>query len=358
MTYCVGWKTSKSVFIVADTGITSAHSAFKGHPSGVEPLPSSLGEHVENVSGGVTEEGMYKVFNTEDKILLGFSGEIKLGFELRRQITAQLATGRSCEQSIKNAIATITPLKNISDLSVITGFMIDDRPVLLCFNINGDEKISKDNDIVQIGSASKMLNNVMLKVIRHWSKCNIQDSAHLAYVSSYLQHYSVHNYMPSIDAAGVFWGQRINKEGITQQDDILYALYANNNGKMDHLDIIKVFFRKKYLLIFSTLADTYKCIAVVDNFSKEEFEKDMESLYQALKDENKFNYYSFLSKNQRIITVVVTKNNPSNKFFTFESFEKLTFSNMSHEFLSKILVTLNPSKGGEGILFNVLVDPN
>ncbi|PHN03878.1 hypothetical protein [Flavilitoribacter nigricans] len=72
MTYIAGFKNKDSVFIVGDSSITYLNKrTFKRKRT-------TIGQKVIELSGQFTHEECLKIYNIENKLILGFAGQVEV----------------------------------------------------------------------------------------------------------------------------------------------------------------------------------------------------------------------------------------------------------------------------------------
>jgi len=313
VTYCVGWKTSSSIFVVADTGVTGNNSVMDTLPIDVPQLPSSFGECSSTANNQFTEEAIYKVHQVNEKIIFGYAGRIRLGHQFLQLLKSALQQSKEAYSAITSAIASCTPLANPNDLQAVIGCFVNNKPILLAFNADGMGKLVEVDAPVHLGSARSFLSPTVDGFVRSFIANGFDDQHHLPLATSIMQHFSVHNLLPALNAAGIFFGGQLTNERVVWQRDTIYCLYAFHKGSLSGIDYIRVFFRNGILVVCSTLSNSCRFIDVSDGRQTDlaHYEQKLERLIGELKNERRAKFYVFLSKMHRTITVVDTDYNCS-----------------------------------------------
>jgi len=357
MTYCVAWKSSHSIFMVADTGVTGKASMMDAAPISVSEQQkySSFGESHSVIEGQYTDELLYKVHQVNDQLLFGYAGAVALGHELLQLIKSSLQRSENVITAIQLAVASLTPLTKPNSLQAVFGFFMENQPILYEFNGDGAEQLREAFIPVHLGSARNVLAPVVGPVLQMFIERTCNDDLQLPYATSILQHCSVHSSLPSVAAAGAFFGGRLTQHGMAWQEDTIYCLYAFHRGSLTPIDFIRVFFRNDTLLIFSTLSNSQKAIQVTNelslNDSVYEYETELNRLFDQLTNERRAKYYVFLSKAHRTITVVHAGYQCANQYFSIDDHQL----HISGELMQKMATCSEPeNKAHQRFVFHWL----
>ncbi len=321
MTYCVGWKTKHSIFIIADTGISSTKSVASLLPNNwLENFPSSIGEKNDYINGKITEELLYKVRNINNKLIYSFAGNVTTGLNFSIILKQAIEVCDDERTAIEIAVKSCTPLNKNNEFSAMIGFMEGSIPSLVGFNLFGNNKLTEVDEIIHLGSGKEFFSGVTNWIINSMKEMNYGPDVCLTIMAGYLQHFSIHYQLPLMLVGGVFFGGKISESGFKWMQDISYILYADDSkaitGKMDK---ILVMFREGFLIIKSTINNSHKFIYIHQEEEKldtEKVKKNIVELNERYKTYYETDQYIFLSKRHPIITLIDMNNNYENEYFS------------------------------------------
>lgn len=211
MTYVVGWKDEKNVYVVADSALSSELKSD-------EISISSFGE-IEKVYGNyqVSEQAL-KIAVLQNKYIISFAG-------LTTKIYSVLEFIRDNLEMDLNIYEVLEYAKNSmpsDEYELIIAFY-DNRPILLHFN--GKETIERE--FVQIGSGVPVFRNT----IEVYTKKKIQyedPSFKLVYIVTLIQCTSIKEGLIKHGVGGAFSGIRAGENGISWCSDSTYCIYEDN----------------------------------------------------------------------------------------------------------------------------------
>jgi len=289
-------------------------------PIDVPQLPSSFAECSSTANNQFTEEAIYKTHQVNEKIIFGYAGRVGLGHQFLQLLKSALQQSEEAYTAIVSAIASCTPLANPNDLQAVIGCFVNNKPILLAFNADGAGKLVEVDTPVHLGSARNFLSPTVDYFVQSFIANGFDDQHHLSLATSIMQHFSIHNSLPALNAAGVFFGGQLTNERMIWQRDTIYCLYAFHAGSLTGIDYIRVFFRNGILIVYSNLSNTCRFIDVSDGRQTDlgHYEKELESLFGELGNECRAKFYIFLSKMYRTITVVDADYNCSNQYFSID----------------------------------------
>jgi len=318
MTYALGWKTESSIFMIADTGVTSQQSVMKNMP--MDGLPSSLGEFNEYIKNKITEEIMFKVNNIGKDIIYSFAGDVAAGHKFSLLIKQALEY-KETRAAIQVAVNSSTPLNSAHSFSAMIGFMDDDLPCLLGFNINNDNRLTEEHEIIHLGSGTGLFQPATSSLVNTMKEMDYKRDDALVYTAAFLQHFSIHNQLAKVSVGGVFFGGLLNKDGFKWMHDTTYILYADNGSQINNkINKVTVIFRDDFLIINSSLNNMCKFISVKKDSNDT---KKLTALSKKYLNHYKSDYFIFLSKKWPIVTLAEVNNKFNNEYFSVNEKEIL-----------------------------------
>lgn len=230
MTYCVGWRDNKSVYIVADSAV-SFKIEYKDELSYGLSF-SSFGELHEEHSRYYVEEGKLKINNIMDQVIIGSAGSVDEIENILESIEESLNFGISIRKALEIVMNSVT----YNNAQLLIGFIEDQRPILLCF----DTKEIHEGDILHIGSGIEQESWTyrMDWFIEESIKMRATQRKFLTAVVSILQSYAMRERMMPLGVGGIFTGTSVSSEGVIWCDDITYYIFRDQLTNFDGVTVI------------------------------------------------------------------------------------------------------------------------
>jgi len=306
MTYCLGWKSQNSVFIVADTALTT--EAYK--PTG--PFVSSFGEVNYSSKDTYVREALLKIC-VVGKIIIGFAGNVNTAFEIIAVFKQLISSNSSVHEVLEKAIRSCGPYSKKNDVELIVGYVDKNGPRLISYNHDEERSIHEHDQFVQVGSIASYYPALSEATIKMFLKGKLPDENMLAAITAILQNYGILDRLMKMKVGGVFFGISVNATGVSWQEDTSYFLYPPDLRSLQHISVVA---RDNVLSVSSSLSGDKRVFMNTINTTNPE--KWQARWIPRLK--RKFNsgqsiFYTFLSKRDRLITVIKAPNPLSNKYF-------------------------------------------
>lgn len=232
MTYCLGWRTGKSVIIAADAVVTSP---------GKDDFPlteTSFGEpHIVDSKGKKVQERALKIFNIRNKLILTYTGSTLIAHGIALSVARDIDEGSAPLEAVKSAIGlNINPAS--PGIRLIFSFLDDSsQPVLMSFNVSKNMDFDTHDTVVQAGSISHSIQdatqNYLLQSVDNSDKVGVR----MAKLLAALQSYGRTGPLMASGAGGVFSCMAINAEGTHSQPDILHVFSHSNHAMSDRVSV-------------------------------------------------------------------------------------------------------------------------
>src|SRR3989344_4599462 len=146
MTYALGWRTERAVFLAADSALTTCENI-----DAPDRPRSSFGEaHFQDSSRRV-EERMPKLLLRKN-IGVTFAGNVQLAVQIIQTFHAEIDKGSSPRDALQWAVGIHNPQPTDRTATIVIGYHANQHPHLLTFNSQGDHTIREDEVLVQAGS--------------------------------------------------------------------------------------------------------------------------------------------------------------------------------------------------------------
>lgn len=237
MSYVIGWKTNESIFISCDTALTSI-----GTDQKLDFELSSFGEaHLIDGNVKVTE-GMLKLFQISNNLLIGFAGDNNVAFDTINTLKI-LFEMKECSiddliEVIKKATDSCVPDDNENDIALIIGYCSKATLALLSYNYDGKHEIIQHEGLVQIGSISKDYRELTEIFVNTFVQHPLPDDEQLITINSIVQSYGIHDYLIEQGVGGIITGAMVNKFGIQWQKDTSHLIYNSIKFSPEIINIL------------------------------------------------------------------------------------------------------------------------
>ncbi len=323
MTLIIGWKTKSSVFISADSAMTIYDKDFEP-----KAKQTAFLEKVYKDDDVVVQEGLLKLFNIQNRIIIGFSGINHLAFDLiadfkRRVEFYPSDTINEISELIMQSVDNC--LKSGDEVSLIVGININGEPYLLSYGTNNNKEINQHDKFVWTGSIDKYFPQFFKEFAEPLIDRQMDDEHLLVTLNSILQSFSIHHYLLPMGVGGPFFGFRLNGGKVIWQNDTSYFIYSQN---IESSRIINIGERENVLI--ALLAEKgekniYGNPLSPCNISKWANKYIDKTAKTFAKGETK--YYVFLDTMNYFITILKLDNNFKSKYLSIEPIEnnKLLF---------------------------------
>lgn len=253
VTYCIGYKSATSVFLIADSIITS------GKKEEIEEAFgdfTTFGESVANDELTVQERTM-KVYKLPSNVLVTFAGDVSIAREALSIYKKQLQEGFSPIEAFEFVIAA-GPFPNIE---LLIGFIENEQPKLYSYNFNKNGLLKEEHGPVHLGSGRD--HEFLTRKTELFSEFIIEESfsdgKQLVYMLAFLQNFAMKNQMIPLGVGGFFYGGFVNINGVQRMSNTTYLMYAvtEKNGERKLYLNYQISLTRKgdLLLVSSTFVD-------------------------------------------------------------------------------------------------------
>lgn len=312
MTYALGWRTEKAVFLAADSAVTTF-----GSDDAPDMPRSSFGESHYQDSSRKVEERMPKLLLRKN-IGVTFAGNVQLAVQIIQTFHAEIDKGSVPKIALKWAVGMHHPKPTDKTVTIIVGYYSDQHPHLLTFNSQDDHSVREDEVLVQAGSLPKNHRDFTEFSLAHILPGTVfEPDRHLASMLGIFQMYSVFDELMDHGVGGAFSGLFIDEAGGRWQPDILFIL----PDKM-----ISTCYREDCLLVGSPTIGESRClIAYLPPKAKAEILKQAEKAIEQGKKVQKEAVYDFVvlpNGEKKTLTLIQMQKNPKHAFLWLQPFSK------------------------------------
>lgn len=231
MTYCLGWKTGKTIIVAADAAITgSAHDQL--------PLvETSFREpHLVSSKGKVIEERALKTFNIGSRLILTYTGKTVIADNLVQSVTKAINDGIDPLEAVKLGLALNVKPDN-PQIGIIFGFFEGDNQVLMSYNVTKPMEFDAHDSIVQAGSIFPKIKDLTEDYLGQAIEESDDIQIRMVKLLAVLQSYGRAGPLMVAGVGGVFACIGLNKEGAHDQPDTLHTFHYKDRNKNAHVTV-------------------------------------------------------------------------------------------------------------------------
>ena len=306
MTYILGWKNDDNVFLAADSATTAL-----GTTPTTNITHSSFGEQHTINEREVVEETMLKLCCVNSKAIVAIAGDINRALEIVKTFESALKNYANIKEAFEKAICSCGPYLKDTDVGLIMGCMDKGKTKLYSYNSKRANEVFEHDTFTQLGSIKGVYPTLTEEIVKCFIERKLPGKHMLIAVTAILQSYGIFDKLMNVGVGGVFFGLSINYSGIHWQPDTSYILYSPDFSEKDFITVIA---RDGILAVDTSINNTNKLFANTVNspFCRPE---DLNAIRLKLReffDTGKSDFYIWLSKKDRLITVV----NANGKYFS------------------------------------------
>ena len=219
MTYCLGWRTDDTAYLVADSAVTSAEALTSPH--------TTFGERHHHDEKRSVEERAMKIFEL-NRAVVTFAGAEEIGREFVRIVNTVLKGGEAPQIAFQTAANSILSDSGRPSISAMMATFEDGTPKLLAFNKDYDGRVLECRKCVQFGIVGPDHTDYVRSLISIAQARCPRPEAQLAAVLGNIQSFSVRDYtLERRGIGGAFTGLYVNQKGISWQPDLCFILVSD-----------------------------------------------------------------------------------------------------------------------------------
>lgn len=252
MTYCIGFKNDKAVFLVAD-GLISEQKNIN--------VESSFGKY--STTGRLLEddtttftESLQKVRMISEGVLATFSGSVDTALNALEHVKTLINEGSCTPETAFN-----TALIGVKDIRVLFTYIVNNESKLYSYNLRDNGKITEhlNGEIVGIGSGIEysdlhkqsvaLINNLIANSNNNPSELLALVLGGLIKISSKL--------LPALNyqVGGNFFGGFVDETASHMMKDTLYLFYGFQNGEIKVAYEMSILNSSNMNLVYSTFSE-------------------------------------------------------------------------------------------------------
>lgn len=166
MTYCAGWKYENTVYLLADTAVTSLSAPITTH--------SSLGELHDQVRGEFVEESLLKIIPIASGTAVAFAGDVRYAFKIISFLKSNYGNNNDLRTLIKSLTASFGPFDKTRNVELLlaTSSANGETQLLHWDTVRGLD--SNASDYYSIGSITPYHDAITVNVLSRFVKVNMQ----------------------------------------------------------------------------------------------------------------------------------------------------------------------------------------
>lgn len=310
MTYCVGLRTDRGIFIAADSIFSSALPPLQDATKGTKTV---FGEELGDVGPYpfkyVSEDGL-KLTVGQDSVT-GFAGHEGIATALINAYQQFRTSGSAARRAVRNALASVTPSED--DADVLFAFYENGKPCLLHVNTASSSCCDVER-LIQLGSdlpegqhrwTSQIVENY-LKLLDQLGQHPLHTERIFSQLIAVLQSYGATEYLLQYGVGGAFVGAWITPSGARWQGDHLYVMHGETPAMEDPSCATIV--RNDVLCLVNNQTGATKSITRIrQNESTSEAKNRSEAASESAVDfwdRATFDYFVSINTHKHIVTVV------------------------------------------------------
>ena len=291
MTYCIGWIYKNSVYLAADTAATSSYKP-------TSEL-SSFREYHAKTERGFVEESLIKIIPISNDCMVCYSGNVNLADNLIEFLKDNYTTQNRIQELLNSMHVSLGPFDKCTTL--IIAMNGENGPKLFRWE-TGFEPCFQGEQFYQSGSMVSYHSELTPKILTILMSGNIPEERVLPILTGVIQSYGMHDNLIQQSIGGLIFGAYINHEGVHWQQDTSYILYA---PKMTSIEYINAFVRDNAIVVNSSVTNATKCfMSRLQDLGSERWKNKWLHHIQEHINSNNYEYWVFLSKKEKLITVV------------------------------------------------------
>lgn len=304
MTYCIGWKSEKCVFLVADSALTGgAAPSFN---------VSSFGELHECHRGDMVEEIGFKLMRTRD-VVFAFSGDLQTALRFVKEFNDYHEYFDDVFECFEHTSSAITQSDSYRIVNIMAAFYQDSKAHLVTIRPDAVERITEHDQSVHIGSMPGYFKDISRSIVGALKHFKISDEHFLVTVTSIVQSFGIFTQLMQYNVGGFYFGVSISADGSKWMDDTSYLLYPPT---LDKFDFISGYIRDNAGIVCSPHTNGIRVFGNSANYKDTQVitTQSISEIFQLTKC-GKSLYYVFLCTHERKITIVKTSSPNENKYF-------------------------------------------
>lgn len=228
MTYCLGLRTARGVFIAADSAISSVSPLMLDRP---HETKTAFGELQGDVGPRpwryVTEKGLKLTVGTDS--VVGLAGSVATARSVINAYFGAREAGSGARDAVRHALSSVCPCTDQAE--VLFGFYEAQEPCLLHVDI-ARNKISDVEGLVQLGSVppsqcewTARYVAALLSLLNRFGPDQRHVERIFVQLLALIQSYGIHDYLLPEGVGGAFVAAWVTPSGARWQGDHLYVIH-------------------------------------------------------------------------------------------------------------------------------------
>jgi hypothetical protein len=305
MSYVIGYKTRKSVFLAADSAITVDEPLDHYRPTLSQRGSTSFGELNISTPNVSVYEGILKIINL-GSAAIAMCGDVSLCRSVIGKLKEALSQINDPRKALRIAISDNGPLSDgpAREIGLLMAFPQSPTPVLLSYNADGYKRIIEidDNFLVQMGSLEDKFKSITPQMISELKMFHAEPHRYLVGCLAFLQSYGIHNYVLEHGVGGTFCGLLTGEDEIEWQKDILFCLH---NGRDPNIHMVSSIIRDHVHVVRSNITNSCRYFgdSINEGLSSSWRVKWWDQAFEYIKG-GQFDFIVLLNTQYKIITVV------------------------------------------------------
>lgn len=232
MTFVAAWKLKNEIFVTGDTAITIRlfHPVILQDKINYKAKRSSFYELHQYSQDKIIEEKHLKIYNIDNKYILGYAGDADIAFDIINEIYDQV---KLKENKISEIVKNATLIYG-GAVQLVIGYFENGETKLFTFNHDGKFEIKFHDTPVLIGkiNAHEVLESFTPELINfiNNNKLTSNPNDKLILFSTCLQSILIRANLIEHGIGGTFTGAYLNKKTFVWQKDTGYITFEMNDN--------------------------------------------------------------------------------------------------------------------------------
>lgn len=319
MTYCAGWKLGDTVFLIADSAITSPRPPFSRQ--------SSFGQAHRQVRDEHVEEGLLKLAPIGDNAAIAFAGDVGLAQQVLELLIAHWPSFGNDVREVHRVLSATFPLEQVPEVAFLLAWWSDTGPRLAQWESrNGFTELDGQSCAIgSIGNYHRTFTNHALQQLRD---LNVPQNDVLPAITALVQSFGIHDDLIEQNVGGAVFGLAVGREGVRWQADTGYLIYSRLGQQPE---FVSASVRDNTLVIHSSI--TQETIAMM-NSAAPDLQTWLATWDARITEDNKTDHFSIvvcIRREDRLITVIEREPGRAGPFMRFRFAENQRMLDFTRE---------------------------
>lgn len=253
MTYCVGFKHGKSVYLFADSAVTRLETS-------ATSSESSFGETFYPTPGRSVSEGALKIIRASGNCMIAIAGDANRAIDAALSLGAALTSGSSVKEALNSLSLSIESRKG-EEFSMLVAWSGKNCSTLWKWSsVKGSKTINVPFGIVEtIGNLTSWHDSFAKEFLGKLAQSPQPEERVLSIAGAFLQALSSRDTLFQGGVGGAFVGVKVDASGVSWMPDTTYVLH---DKAFRSVNLISVCARGDGVAVSSSYTNETRCMLV------------------------------------------------------------------------------------------------